>query len=72
MPQQSVTVPSVKPKLTMAQQIAQADSKFEQRRTGIVPSSVTVVLGDDTLVVTVHGALSEAEKVLSRTPGIRR
>ena len=56
------------PTLTMAQQIAQAASTFEEQRTGIVPSSVTVVLSDNTLVVTLHGALSAAEKALSKTP----
>jgi uncharacterized protein YbcI len=54
--------------LTMAQQIAKAASAFEEERTGIVPSSVTVVLSDDTLVITLHGALSAAEKALSQTP----
>src|SRR5258708_19125737 len=54
--------------LTMAQQIAKAASAFEKERTGIVPSSVTVVLCDDTLVITLHGALSAAEKALAKTP----
>ena len=53
---------------TMAQQIAEAASAFEQRRTGHVPESVTVVLSEDTLVVTLHGALSPAEKALAKTP----
>jgi uncharacterized protein YbcI len=44
--------------VTMAQQVAQAASAFEQRRTGHVPRSVTVVLSEDTLVITLHGALS--------------
>lgn len=57
-----------KSEFSMAQQIAQAAGESEQLRTGIIPSSVTVVLGTDTLVVTLHGALSEAEKMLSRTP----
>ncbi len=39
---------------TMAQQIAQAASAFEQRRTGHAPKSVTVVLNEDTLVITLH------------------
>jgi uncharacterized protein YbcI len=29
---------------------------------------VTVVLGDETLVITLHGALSPAERALARTP----
>ena len=57
-----------KPTLTMAQQIAQAASAFEEQRTGLAPKSVTVVLSDDTLVITLHGALSVAEKAMSRTP----
>ena len=52
----------------MAQQIAQAASAFEQRVTGHVPRSVTVVLSENTLVITLHGALSPAEKVLAQSP----
>jgi len=57
-----------KPTLTMAEQIAQAASTFQQQRTGHVPSAVTVVLSEDTLVITLHGALSPAEKALAKTP----
>ena len=57
-----------KSNLTMAQQIAHAAGAFEQMRTGHGPSSVTVVLSADTLVITLHGALSPAEKALARTP----
>ena len=57
-----------KPKSTMAQQIAQAAGIFEQQRTGVVPKSVTVVQSEGTLVVTVHGALSQAEKALAKSP----
>jgi uncharacterized protein YbcI len=53
---------------TMAQQVAQAVSIFQQRRTGYPPKAVTVVLSDDTLVVTLHEALSPAEKALANTP----
>lgn len=53
---------------TMAQQVARAISVFQERRTGYPPKAVTVVLSDDTLVVTLHEALSPAEKALSRTP----
>src|SRR6478609_8017065 len=57
------------PKLTMAQQIAQAAIAFEQRRTGNhVPKSVTVVLSEGTLVITLHEALSPAERAMSQTP----
>ena len=57
-----------KPKSNVAQQIAEVAKAFEQERTGHRPKSVTVVLSDDALVITLHGALSEAEKVLSRDP----
>jgi uncharacterized protein YbcI len=53
---------------SMAQQIAQAASEFERRRTGHAPKSVSVVLSEDTLVITLHGALTPAEKVLAKTP----
>ena len=53
---------------TMAQQVAQAVSVFQERRTGYSPKAVTVVLSEDTLVVTLHDALSSAEKALARTP----
>ena len=57
------------PKSTMAQQIAQAAIAFEQRRTGNqMPKSVTVVLSEGTLVITLHDALSPAERVLAKNP----
>ncbi len=52
---------------TMAQQVADAIIKYQTERTGIAPKSVTVVLSDDTLVVTLHDALSPAEINLSQT-----
>ncbi len=56
------------PQASMAQQIAQVAKAFEQERTGHAPKSVTVVLSDDALVITLHGALSEAEKALAKDP----
>ena len=53
---------------TMAQQIAQAVTAFEERRTGHVPSSVAVVLSENTLVITLHGTLSPAEMALAQNP----
>src|SRR4029077_11630323 len=54
---------------SMAQQIAQAALAFEQGRTGnCLPRSVSVVLSEDTLVITLHEALSPAEKDLYRAP----
>jgi len=52
----------------MAQQIAQAASVFEQQRTGQLPKSVTVVMSENTLVITLHGALSPAEQALAKSP----
>jgi uncharacterized protein YbcI len=53
---------------TMAQQIAQTASAFEEWRTGHAPKSVTVVLSDATLVITLHGALSPAERAMAKSP----
>src|SRR5580704_215977 len=55
------------PNSTMAQQIARAASAFQVQRTGHVPQSVAVVLSDDTLVITLHEALSPAEKAMSKS-----
>jgi uncharacterized protein YbcI len=56
-------------KSNMAKQIAQAAIAFEQRRTGNhMAKSVTVVLSEGTLVITLHDALSPAEKELAKTP----
>ena len=52
----------------MEQQVAQAASAFEQQTTGHAPSSVTVVLNDNMLVIALRGALSPAEKALARDP----
>jgi uncharacterized protein YbcI len=58
-----------KSKSSMAEQIARAAIAFEQRRTGNhVPKSVTVVLSEGTLVITLHEALSPAERALAKTP----
>jgi uncharacterized protein YbcI len=54
---------------SMAQRIAQAAIAFEQRRTGNhVPKSVTVVLSEGTLVITLHDAMSPAEQALAKNP----
>jgi uncharacterized protein YbcI len=57
-----------KPISTMARQIAQAASAFQEQRTGRVPQAVSVVLSDETLVITLHEALSPAEKAVSKSP----
>ena len=51
----------------VAQQIGEAALAFHQKRTGHTPKSVTVVLSEDTLVITLHGALSPAEQVLAQS-----
>jgi uncharacterized protein YbcI len=53
---------------SMAQQIAQTAIAFEEQRLGRKPTSVTVVLGGDTLVITMHGVLSPAEQGLAASP----
>jgi uncharacterized protein YbcI len=53
---------------SMAQQIAQTAIAFEEQRLGRKPTSVTVVLGGDTLIITMHGVLSPAEKALAASP----
>jgi uncharacterized protein YbcI len=58
----------IKSNSSMAQQIAKAAIAFEQRRTGHTPASVTVVMSDNTLMITLHGALSPAERALAKSP----
>lgn len=53
---------------SMAQQIAQTAIAFEEQRLGRKPKSVTVVLGGDTLAITMHGVLSPAETALAANP----
>ncbi|HMN39674.1 MAG TPA: Na-translocating system protein MpsC family protein [Phycisphaerales bacterium] len=53
---------------SMAEQVAEAAIAYQLERTGHAPSSATVVLSGDTLVITLHDALSEAERVLSQNP----
>lgn len=54
--------------LTMAQRVAEAANRFQQQRTGVTPKAVTVVLCADTLVITLHGALTPAEQALAKDP----
>jgi uncharacterized protein YbcI len=60
--------PMIKPESTTAQQVAQAVMDFQRETTGHAPKAVTVVLSQDTLVVTLHEALSPAEKDMAKTP----
>jgi uncharacterized protein YbcI len=52
---------------SMAQQLADAARTFQLQQTGRAPTTVTVVMSEDTLVVTLHGALSPAEQELARS-----
>jgi len=52
----------------MAQRIAQTAIAFEKKRLGRNPTSVTVVIGGDTLAITMHGVLTSAEMMLATTP----
>jgi uncharacterized protein YbcI len=52
----------------MAEQIGYAARTFQLQRTGHMPTAVTVVLSGDTLVVTLHEALSPAERALAQSP----
>src|SRR5688500_7941633 len=51
---------------SMAQQITEVVNTFQHQATGHMPTSVTVVLSEDTLVITLHEALSPAEKALAQ------
>lgn len=51
-----------------AREIANAAIAFQRNYTGVMPISVTVILGEETLLVRLHDALSPAEKLLARTP----
>src|SRR5471030_1464531 len=54
--------------ISMAQQIARTAIAFEEQRLGRKPTSVTVMVVGDTLVITMHGVLSPAEKALAASP----
>ena len=56
------------PDRNAAEQVAHAAIAFERQRTGIVPESVSVVLSADTVVITLHGALSPAERAMAQDP----
>src|SRR5688572_17716912 len=57
-----------KTELTVIQQLAQAARTFQMQQTGRAPSDVTVIMEKDTLIVTLHEALSPAEQALARSP----
>ena len=49
----------------MALQVAEAVRASQKQRTGHAPGTVTVVLSQDTLVITLQGALTPAEQALA-------
>jgi uncharacterized protein YbcI len=51
----------------IAQQIAVVASRLQAQRTGHMPKAVSVVISADTLVITLHEALTPAEKALSKS-----
>ena len=53
---------------SMAHQVARIASVLQFKRTGHTPKSVTVVLSKDTMVITMHGALSPAEQAAAASP----
>lgn len=53
----------------MAEQIAYAVCIFQQKSMGHSPKSMTVILGDKTLVITLHDALTPTEMVMLQDVG---
>jgi uncharacterized protein YbcI len=49
----------------ITEQVAQVAKALQQERTGHAPKDVTVVFSEDTLVITMHDALTPAEKALA-------
>jgi uncharacterized protein YbcI len=60
--------PTGKSDPAVAREIARVARAFEEKLTGRAPQAVTVVLTGETLVITLHGALSPAERALAQTP----
>lgn len=54
--------------LSMAEQVAQAARNSHIQTSGRLPKTVAVALTEETLVISLHGALSEAERVLAQSP----
>ncbi|MDZ4779978.1 MAG: Na-translocating system protein MpsC family protein [Planctomycetia bacterium] len=54
---------------TVAEQIARAICDFQHGSTGHTPTAVSVVLSEDTLVITLHEALTPAERAMAKSAG---
>ena len=65
-PEIEVAAPSSE--IWSAKQLAEVARQYEKKRTGHEPDSVTAVLIDDTLVITLRGTLSSAENEFAKTP----
>lgn len=50
-----------------SKQLAEIALTMQSERTGHTPKAVTVVASDETVVLTLHEALTPAEKILART-----
>lgn len=50
-----------------SKELAQIALSMQSERTGHTPKAVTVVASDETVVLTLHEALTPAEKILART-----
>ncbi|MFZ4733771.1 MAG: Na-translocating system protein MpsC family protein [Pirellulales bacterium] len=51
----------------VAKELAEIALSMQTTRTGHAPAAVTVVASDETVVVTMHEALTPAEKILARS-----
>ena len=50
-----------------SKELAEIALSMQSKRTGYMPKAVTVVASDETVVLTLHEALTPAEKILGRT-----
>ena len=57
-----------KTEVSVVQELARMAATLQQQRTGVAPKAVTAVLSEDTLVVTLHDALTPAERASALTP----
>lgn len=53
--------------LSIAEQLGAVASRLQSQRTGHAPKAASVVIGEDTLVVTLHEALTPAERALAQS-----
>lgn len=53
---------------SMAEELANAARAFQQKRTGHAPTAVSVVISEGMVVITLHGALTPAERALAAEP----